>query len=33
MCERAPQRLKEGARGGTMGSPAPNAKDVRFLDV
>jgi hypothetical protein len=25
--------LKEGARGGTLGSSVRNAKDVRFLDV
>jgi hypothetical protein len=26
--------VKEGARGGTTGSPTPqNARDVRFLDV
>jgi hypothetical protein len=24
---------KEGAHGGTMGSPVLNARDVRFLDV
>jgi hypothetical protein len=24
---------KEGAHGGTMGSPMLNARDVRFLDV
>ncbi len=25
--------MKEGAQGGTMGSPLLNARDVRFLDV
>jgi hypothetical protein len=24
---------REGAHGGTMGSPTPNARDVGFLDV
>jgi hypothetical protein len=27
------QVVKEGAHGGTLGSPVINAKDVRFLDV